>query len=339
MTAIWLILPAAAVLSFGLTWWIRNYAVKRRLLDVPNERSSHDVATPRGGGVSIALTFLFCLTLLCIWGFLPSRTLIALGGSAGFVALIGFMDDHHDIHPGLRLLTHFAAAIWALYLLAGIPAVPLLGYEIPAGFPAKAIAAIFLVWMLNLYNFMDGIDGIAGVEAVTVCPGAALIHLTVVPDSGFWIVPAILAASVVGFLFWNFPPARIFMGDVGSGFVGFSLGVMAIQAMSHEPQIIFSWLIMLGVFIVDATTTLVRRLWQREKIYMPHRSHAYQHASRQLNSHRIVTNAIGAINVVWLFPWALAVANGKIDGMIGLLSAYAPLFWLVIHFRAGIPDD
>ena len=146
--------------------------------------------------------------------------------------------------------------------------------------------------------------------------------------------PLLLAAAVVGFLFWNFPPARIFMGDAGSGFLGLVLGALAIQAAWTVPQLLWSWLILLGVFIVDATWTLVMRLIRGDKIYQAHRSHAYQQASRYFKGHRVITLSIVVINVGWLLPVAMWVGAGG-SWMIGLTVAYAPLCWLAWKFGAG----
>ena len=194
--------------------------------------------------------------------------------------------------------------------------------------------AVYLVWLLNLYNFMDGIDGIASVEAICVCVGGALLYVLLgKPDLA--LLPLMLAAAVAGFLFWNFPPARIFMGDAGSGFLGIVLGIMSIQAGWVDPALFWSWVILLGVFVVDATFTLVRRLLRGDKVYEAHRSHAYQYASRHYGRHLPVTLAVGVINLAWLLPIALLVGTGRVDGVIGVVVAYAPLVLLAIKFHAG----
>jgi Fuc2NAc and GlcNAc transferase len=184
---------------------------------------------------------------------------------------------------------------------------------------------------------MDGIDGIAGIEALTVGAGGTAIYWLVgLPLSGDAALPALLAAAALGFLVWNFPPARIFMGDAGSGFLGLILGAFSLQAALVRPVLLWCWLVLLGVFIVDATVTLIRRLLRRELLYKAHRSHAYQQASREFRTHRSVTIAVAAINVLWLFPWAVAIAIGRVDGVAGLVAAYIPLLALALRFRAGL---
>ena len=188
--------------------------------------------------------------------------------------------------------------------------------------------------MLNLYNFMDGIDGLASVEALCVCLGACLLYGLTGHGDLMW-APLLLAVSVAGFLCWNFPPARIFMGDAGSGFLGVMLGVLSLQAAWAAPQLFWGWLILLGVFVVDATFTLSRRLIRGDKVYEAHRSHAYQFASRLYGRHLPVTLAVGLINLFWLLPIAVAVACFGLDGTLGLIVAYVPLVFLAIKFHAG----
>ncbi|WP_166359127.1 MraY family glycosyltransferase [Pseudomonas akapageensis] len=330
----WWIIPVVAAVSLLLTAILRRYALARSIIDIPNARSSHSVPTPRGGGVAIVVTFLFSLPLVAWEGLAATSGLIALGGAAALVALIGFMDDHGHIAARWRLLGHFAAAIWALCWLGGLPVVRVFGMDIDLIWYGQILAAVYLVWMLNLYNFMDGIDGIASVEAMCTCLGACLLYWL----SGFEdmiLMPLILAMAVAGFLFWNFPPARIFMGDAGSGFLGIALGVMSIQAAWASAPLFWAWLILLGVFIVDATFTLMRRLSRGDKVYEAHRSHAYQFASRQFGKHLPVTLAVGALNLFWLLPIALCVTLFDLDGALGLVIAYVPLVMLAVKFHAG----
>ncbi|BBH47469.1 hypothetical protein KU43P_39460 [Pseudomonas sp. KU43P] len=196
------------------------------------------------------------------------------------------------------------------------------------------LAAFYLVWMLNLYNFMDGIDGIASVEAIVVCTGGALIYW-LTGHAALGGAPLLLAFAVAGFLIWNFPPARIFMGDAGSGFLGVVIGALSIQAAWADPSLFYSWLILLGVFVVDATWTLVHRLARGEKVYEAHRSHGYQFAARRNGRHLPVTLGVLFIDLLWLLPLAVAVALGWLDGLVGVLIAYVPLGILAIFYKSG----
>ncbi|KPX41512.1 glycosyltransferase family 4 protein [Pseudomonas syringae pv. tagetis] len=330
----WLSVIVIAFLSLILTALLRKYALARSLIDVPNARSSHSIPTPRGGGVSIVVAFVMALVILAWMGHLSAPALAAIVGSGGLVAVIGFMDDHGHIAARWRLLGHFVAAAWALFWLDGLAPVDVMGWTFTPGPVGQVLAAFYLVWMLNLYNFMDGIDGIAGVEAVTVCMGMSIIYALGGYVGLSWEA-LLLAVAVAGFLYWNVPPAKIFMGDAGSGFLGIVLGVLSIQGSWASPQLFWSWLILLGVFIVDATVTLVRRMLRRERLYEAHRSHGYQFASRHYGSHLLVTLTVGLINLVWLLPVAMWVALGGGAGLMWTVIAYVPLIFLALRFRAG----
>ncbi|MCS4062632.1 Fuc2NAc and GlcNAc transferase [Pseudomonas putida] len=280
------------------------------------------------------LTFLLAMVGLMPSGIEQISTLLALGGGGALIAVIGFMDDHGHIAARWRLLGHFVAAAWMLGWLGGLPPLTMFGWTLDMGWLGGLLAAVYLVWLLNLYNFMDGIDGIASVEAITACLGAAWLYW-LAGLGGTAVLPLLLAAAVAGFLYWNFPPAKIFMGDAGSGFIGIVLGGLSLQAAWVSPPMFWCWLILLGVFIVDATYTLVRRLLRGDKVYEAHRSHAYQFASRVYGKHLPVTVAVAALNVCWLLPIAYCVARLGLDGALGVVLAYIPLIVLAVRFRAG----
>lgn len=324
--------------AFFLTWRLRRYALDRRLLDIPNERSSHSAPTPRGGGVAIVMSFLVALLLLGALQQLPWTFVIGSVGAGAAVAVLGFIDDHGHIAARWRLLGQFLAASWALYWLGGLPPIVVLGYQFDLGFIGHFLAVVYLVWVLDLYNFMDGIDGLASVEAISVCLAGALLYV-LLGAPGLALVPLLLAAAVTGFLFWNYPPARIFMGDAGSGFLGLLVAVLSLQAAWFKAELLWSWVILLGVFVVDATYTMLHRLVRGDKIYEAHCNHAYQHAARKYAEHRLVTLAILLINLLWLLPWALLVGLGYLDGVLGTVIAYVPLLILAVKFKAGQPKE
>ncbi|URM30403.1 glycosyltransferase family 4 protein [Pseudomonas frederiksbergensis] len=330
---IFALLVVVFAISWGLTRFLRRYALSRSLMDIPNERSAHSVPTPRGGGVSIVVAFLFALPVLTLLELLPLPVLIALSGAGMLIAAIGFADDHGHIAARWRLLGHFIAAGWALFWLNGLAPIELLGVSLTPGWLGGVVGAIYLVWMLNLYNFMDGIDGLASAEAISVCLGMCLVYWVGGVVELVW-APLVLAGAVAGFLCWNFPPARIFMGDAGSGFLGIILGAMALQAAWSKPELIWSWLILLGVFIVDATWTLVRRLIRGDKVYQAHSSHAYQNAARRWG-HKKVTISVAVINVAFLLPLSILVVHGHLNVVAGIFVAYAPLVCLAYLFKAG----
>ncbi len=321
-------------LALALTWYLRHYALAKNIMDIPNSRSSHNVPTPRGGGIAFIIAFLLALPFIAYFGFTVLPVSVALVGSGLLVATLGFFDDRGHVPAHFRLLGHFSASIFALHCLGGMPTVLFAGGTLHAGFFLNCLAAFYLVWILNLYNFMDGIDGLAGIEAISVCLGGSLLYW-LNGDYAAMGLPLVLAASVAGFVWWNFPAARIFMGDAGSGFLGLVLGILSIHATTVNSQFFWSWLILLGVFIVDATVTLLFRLCRGCKLYEAHRSHAYQHAVRFCRGHVGVTFSIFIVNVIWLFPMAMLVGKGYLSGSTGLLIAYLPLIIVAIAFKAG----
>lgn len=329
----WLLLIGVFLAALALTRMVLFYAPQWRLMDIPNERSSHAVSTPKGGGLGLVIAFLAGLLGLWAIGALPFAALIALAGGGLPVAAIGLVDDRGHVAVGLRLAVHFLAAGWALAWLGGIPPLPIGDGALDFGPIGPALGLLFIVWLLNLYNFMDGIDGIAGVEAVTVAGGAALLYL-LFGDGESWPGPAVLAMAAAGFLVWNWPPASIFMGDVGSGFVGYALAVFALSPAGNvlNPWV---WGILLGVFLADATFTLVRRLLTGQRVSQAHRVHAYQHAARRFQSHRTVTLAVAGINLFWLLPLAGCAARWPGVGPWLFALAYLPLLGAAVWLGAG----
>lgn len=306
-------------------------------MDIPNERSSHSVPTPRGGGIAIVMVMSLLIGILLIWGFEYRSILVAYLAGGLIVAIVGFLDDRKHVAARVRLLVHFAAAAVILVAVGRLPSLSVLGSQLDLGIVNSLLAAVFIVWLLNLYNFMDGIDGIASAEAVTVAGGAAVL-LWLGAATDFAKLAATLAAVNLGFLVWNWPPAKIFMGDVGSGFVGFCFGAMAMITCAKGALSIWVWLILLGAFLVDSTVTLLRRVVRRDLFYEAHRSHAYQYASRKVGSHLRVTVAVCTINLLWLLPMAFLVTAHRLNGLVGVLVAYLPLLALALHFNAGAKE-
>lgn len=324
--------------SFALTALLRRYAQARQLIDIPNARSSHAAPTPRGGGVAIVVAALVAWSTLALGlpaGHLP---IVALVGAGAAVALIGFLDDHGHIPARWRLLGHFSSIGWGLFWTGSLPSLDIGIMQIQAQWLLWPLALLYGVWMLNLYNFMDGINGIAGIEVVSasLAIGAFALLQDDFAVSGMSLA---LAASGLGFLLWNFPKARIFMGDAGSGFLGAVLALLSIWSAGYGEAYFWAWLVMLGVFVVDATLTLMRRLARGEKLYEAHRSHAYQYASRRYSSHTKVTCAVLAINLLWLAPVAACIVFLNLPGILGFFIAYLPLVVLAAAFKAGAKGD
>lgn len=291
--------------SCGLTFGVRRYAIRSSLLDIPNDRSSHTTPTSRGGGVAVGLTWGLALVLLMVLGIIDLWVGFALLGGGAAISLVGWVDDRRRLSARVRAAVHFLAAGWAVWCLGGLPVVLVGDHVLSIGWLGTLLAVVGVVWLTNLYNFMDGIDGLAAGEAVCVgLVGGGL--LLAAGAHGLAAAALALAAASGGFLVFNWPPAKIFMGDVGSGFLGYAFGVLALASERVGAVPLVVWLLLLAVFLVDATVTLIRRVLACERWYEAHRSHAYQRAVQAGYSHRRVTLTILGINVLL----ALAAVGG-----------------------------
>ena len=317
---------------------VRRYAL-RRLLDVPNDRSSHSQPTPRGGGLALTVAHLCGMLLASALGLVDIALAIALGVGGLTVAVIGFLDDHRHVKASVRLSLHVLAFVWAMVWLGGLPPVDFGWGAVNLGWVGSALLVLYLAWFLNLFNFMDGIDGIAGAQALCMSlTGAALAYQAGGGEHAA-LPMVLLAAATAGFLAWNWPPARIFMGDVGSGYLGFALGVLALWTVVEGWLTPWVWLILGGAFLADATVTLFVRAKARVPLVEAHRSHAYQRLSRHWGAHRPVTLAFIAINALWLAPWALVATRWPNSGATCALAALVPLFWAAMRLGAGRPGE
>jgi Fuc2NAc and GlcNAc transferase len=271
-------------------------------------------------------------------GQMPLDLLAALAGGGLMVAAIGFLDDRRPMRAGIRFAVHAAAAIWALVCLGGLPAVQLGDRLVELGWSGYVLAALGIIWTLNLFNFMDGIDGIAASEAVFVGLGAVVVGVLGNMGSEVLLPAALFAAASAGFLVWNWPPARIFMGDVGSGYLGYAISVMALYAGRQHAAAVWIWLVLGGVFFTDATVTLLRRLFAGQKVYLPHRSHAYQWLSRRWRSHLRVTAMTLAVNIGWMLPCAIFATLRPQLAFACLGVALVPVVIAVVIAGAGRPE-
>jgi len=322
-----------------LTGLIRYYALSNKILDIPNQRSSHKIPTPRGGGLAIVISFFSAASYLFLSNELNPAWFSALSATL-LVALIGFCDDHAHVAARWRFLIHLLAAFSALYFLNGLPQIlipkplaSIFGIEtLNTGWYGYFPGTLLLVWFLNLFNFMDGTDGIAASEAVFV--SAALAGYLYFIDDNLFNISAALAVSAAGFLVWNRPPAKIFMGDVGSGFLGLLLGILILMAAKLAPVLFYCGLILFGIFIVDASYTLAIRFLSGQKWHQAHCSHTYQRAAKQFG-HLPVLLVCWAINLFWLLPISRVVFLYPEYALPGLFLAYLPLVFLAYRFKAG----
>lgn len=332
-----------ALAAFLLTGLISYYALSRNVLDIPNQRSSHTVPTPRGGGLAIVLAFVFAVLSLKLTQQIDGR-IVALCGASLLVAGIGFCDDHVPVAARWRFLTHLIAAGLIVSLLGGFPLllVPspmdsvLKRFVVDLSWIGYPLAVVFLVWFLNLFNFMDGTDGIAASESLFM--SLALAGYSYYLDQSLFSLGIGLAGASLGFLVWNWPKAKIFMGDVGSGFLGLLLGVLILLAAQQAAVMLYCGLILFAIFIVDATYTLLVRMLSGQKWYDAHCSHTYQRAAKRYG-HLTILLACWLINLFWLLPSSYWVFLHPSHALIGLFIAYAPLVFVAYRFKAGQKDS
>jgi Fuc2NAc and GlcNAc transferase len=329
--------PIAALFAAALTGAVRRYALRTGLLDRPNERSSHVTATPRGGGIAVVTTVVAGALVAWATGALPAIQGAAFVVASLAVATVGYLDDRRGLSARARLIVHLAAA--AVCVVAfGVRPVPLTSGPFDGGGLAVLIAVIGTVWSINLFNFMDGTDGIAASQAVYVFLAAASLDSAIGRCSELDGLLVTTAAGAAGFLVWNLPPARIFMGDVGSGFLGFVLAILAIATSGDAGVSVWTWVILNGLFAVDATVTLAVRACRQERLYSAHRDHVYQRLARRWHSHGKVLVLYAAINVLWLLPIAALSVRWPAAGAWLTALATGPLVLAALMLGAGKPD-
>lgn len=296
MTIGWLL--AAFSISVLLVRGAIGYAHRRGLLDLPGQRRSHQLPTPRGGGIGIVVAMLVCLPGAG-WGAhvaWPSAGLLGLSCAAlALVALAGWWDDHRSLPVLPRLVTQLLAVA---LLCFGLQLGPLGWWWLPLLLVAGA-------WSINLHNFMDGIDGLLAQQAIFVGVGLAILAWSV-SQPILALAAGCLAASSLGFWCFNRPPARIFLGDVGSGSVGLLIFAFSAMLWRIDPALLWPVLILSSAFVVDASLTLLARMYHGRRWYSAHREHLYQWLARRAGGH-------GKVDVAYL-SWNLLVA--------------APLTWL-----------
>jgi UDP-N-acetylmuramyl pentapeptide phosphotransferase/UDP-N-acetylglucosamine-1-phosphate transferase len=305
----------ARLLIFGL--------VRSAVLDYPVDRSSHTVPTPRGGGLAIVATIVLGLYLTgSQTGELETSWIIlaVLGG----LAAISWIDDLRSLRVSIRLSSQIicvAIGIWALSPLIAAMLLPLPLWTL------LIFTGLCWIWFINLFNFMDGIDGIASIETITICIGISIVVVTTGAAPYLGPISLVTAAATAGFLIWNWHPAKIFMGDVGSVTLGFFIGWMLLELILAG-----QWaaaIILPGYFLADATITLGKRAVRMEKIWQAHKEHFYQRAHQCGLSHADISLRVFAVNCC-LVALALLAARG--NELLGLAGATLVVATLLYHF-------
>lgn len=311
---------AATAASFVLTKWALHELRRRAILDLPNQRSSHDRPTPRGGGIAVLAVILICWAYPALGSPITAALLIA--GLA--LGLLSWLDDLRTLGVAIRLGAQFAAVGAGLYFLQDEG---LLLQGLAPEWLDRAVTLVLWVWFVNLFNFMDGIDGIAAIETIVISIGLALLGFAkpaIAPDP--WLALT-LAAAALGFMWWNWHPAKLFLGDVGSVPLGYLLGGLLILAAMKG-----AWaaaLILPLYFLADATLTLLRRTLKREPIWRAHRQHCYQRAVQAGKSHAAVSSAIGiaGLGLIALSFFATGQPVLSITAAVGLTAGL--MIWML----------
>jgi len=308
--------------ALALTRAVTGFLRRREILDLPNERSSHTDPTPRGGGIAVMAVALPLWAVAAVFTQAPAPGAAVVPACALGLAVLSWFDDLHRLGVGFRLAGQAAAAAVALYFAPA--GGPYFAGALPPGLDAVA-AGILWVWFVNLFNFMDGIDGIAGVETATVSVGLVLVAAMAGLGGATPLHAFVLAGAALGFLWWNWHPAQVFLGDVGSVPLGFLLGWLLL-GLAAQGQ----WaaaLILPAYYLADATLTLARRAFRGEPVWRAHKEHFYQRAAQRGWSHARVSRAILAGNVLLVALAVAAAAGWVLAALAGAVFAVAVLLW------------
>ena len=328
---------SACAVSALVTWLAIRYAQHRRLFDLPGKRRSHSVATPRGGGIGIVVGVAFSLLAFAGWSqALGAMLPTGLLGATGLVAMVGWIDDHRSLGAVPRVAAHAMAGVLALGAPAMIGLAYLPAHEVlPYGLVC-AVVLVALVWSINLHNFMDGIDGLLALQALFVFVALAGLFALAQRRTEAQCV-ALLAAAVAGFIPFNFPRARIFMGDVGSGVLGLLIALAVVWQMATPALALASGIVLCSAFVTDATCTLLSRMLRGRRWYSAHREHLYQWLLRCGRSHLQVVVLYMGWNLLIVLPvvcWMNRVP-AQPRAASGFVSAFAVFALAVLVWWLG----
>jgi len=321
-------IAATAVLCWLLTGLAIRYSTRRGLVDRPGARHSHREPTPRGGGVSLVLALLVVTAGLATHR-LPGAWSTCIGPGAVAVALLGWWDDHRSLGAGLRFIVQLAVSLYLIWCAASS------GWM--HGAWTSMAALVFVLWMTNLYNFMDGSNGMAGLQGVSA--GCALAWLFATAGDGPAALLALLLASAcAGFLPWNLGRARVFMGDVGSLFLGFAYGAVLVYGVGNGELGLPVALMVMAVFLADSTLTLASRVIRGERWYNAHRQHLYQRLIAHGWSHSRVAVFYQAVNLLLVWPgiWVAVRFPALVWPVAVCMALFLGLGWYLMSKRFGV---
>jgi len=309
-----------ALLSLLLTLLFRHIAIKYSVIDIPNNRSSHSIPTPRGGGIAVIISLLCGMLYFYFNNQLDSKLFWSL--ILGIpLSIIGFIDDIYNLKPGIRFSIQFITAISGLLVLGGIKNLAF-GFFTINSLLLIPLSIIAIIWCINLFNFLDGIDGYIGMEIIFI--GLAVFLLT------NNIIGLLIVAAILGFLILNWQPAKIFMGDVGSTYLGYTVAIIAIYFNNNDSIPIINFLILTSVFWLDATITLLRRIRNKENLSQAHRKHAYQRIVQAGWSHQKTVFFVLILNI---FNFALVLLASKYKQyLLAFLFFNLIILYFAVHY-------
>ena len=315
------------ILSILATYIVHIFALRSNIIDTPNERSSHTIPTPRGGGLAFVGLWFLGMTYEFYTNNVPQDLYFAM--LAGLLLVgVSIVDDIKNVRASVRLAIQILASGIALYFLGGFQRIDLGFYVIENVYIITPIALIGFVWFINLFNFLDGIDGYVGLETVFIFLFIAIIFHDV--------YALLLSVAVAGFLVWNWQPAKIFMGDVGSTLIGFNVAVFMTYYSNTEQLSAFIFLILTSVFWFDATLTLLRRWRNKESLGIAHRKHAYQRLTQSGFSHQKTSILLLIVNsVLGVFAYAAYLYSSLI--MLFFAASIILLFFVVKYIDKRKP--
>ena len=322
------------IISSLITDFVRRFSIKNKLLDIPNDRSSHDIPKPKGGGISIVLIILGTVAVLSFFGMIKPDISMSMLVGLSIVAVVGLIDDYKDLSILVRTIFYFIAAVFSIYLIGGITSISISDYYFDLNHIGFFLGVLFLVWTTNLYNFMDGTDGFAAIQ--TICIGLFCgLLLYLIAETSYAIIMFCLVASTIGFLHWNWAPAKIFMGDVGSCTIGFLFGLLSLYMEKMGIISIAVWLVLLSPFIVDSTFTLLKRIINKEKWYTAHNMHAFQKLYQSGLAHNKLAIGLLVMNItiVWPIAWLAHVYKNLESILLVSLYGIIGIMWLIVQSK------
>lgn len=330
------------LISFAFTLFLEKLFLKYSIfIDEPNARSSHKKPVPTSGGLAILFSYLTFIYLLSIFITIDFDIFLILTIAIFPIITICLIDDFKKVNILLRLFTQFFTASFIIYYFQVSNDIffDADSYTRQSALLIIILSVILSMWLMNLYNFMDGIDGYASLECIFISLAASLLAYNNNPNSFIYMYLAGLGAANLGFLIRNWYPAKIFMGDTGSVSLGCIIAFYIFFSASESILSIYTWLILLSIFIADASYTLLVRVVTKRNIGHPHLTHAFHIITIKKNSHLFTIKWMIIINMVWVFPLALLSNTYMSYHIVITMVAYLPLLFYLIKIGAGLEQN